>query len=53
MVRNLTKEERDFREHTTRRELHFNDRSGTSYGGAFYYFTYEDFEISVRAEHVQ
>lgn len=38
------------RRHVTRKQLTFQERSGTGYGGHVFYFQHGDWEISVRSD---
>ena len=44
--------QRRFQPHTTRKTLHFDKPQTVAYGGKVYYFEYQRWLISVRAERV-
>ena len=50
-IRN-TKTDNKVRRYQTKKELSFDDRAGTGYGGAIFYFQYSTWIISVNADAV-
>lgn len=51
-IRDTAKDDK-VRPYVTKKELSFDDRAGTGYGGVIFYFKYSTWIISVNADHVK